>query len=315
MMSRILHFVKKNTVVVIILGLIVSMAFVNPSFLTTANMVNIFTQISLDGVVAFAMTFAIICGEFDLSAGSMYTLATVIFISFYSVLGFWPAILATVAIGAGFGCISGLLVSRIKINAFIVTMAMMVALRGLALLWTNAEPIRNNDDLLYNIGNGTFLGLSYLTWILFAALVIFEIILRYTKFGRNLCATGGNYEVAKLGGINVVFYKMIIFVIVGAVAALQGTLLACRLGSGTALYGSSLALSTIAAVVIGGTSMAGGTGSVVRTFFGVLLVGIMFNILTLMKVDAYWQEFVKGAFVIAVVSIDAISRLKRKGKR
>ncbi len=305
------NILKNNAVLIILISILIIMSFASSIFMTFSNIINILTQISIYGVVAFAMTFAIICGEFDLSVSSTFAFSSIAFIYFSKIVGIIPAMLIVVSMGAIIGLINGLLVSRVKINAFIVTMAMMVTVKGIALFWTNGKPIRNNSEIIYKIGNGSFLGIPYIVIILVAVLIVSELVLKKTRFGRNIYATGGNYTVARMAGIDVVFYKTIVFVILGCAAALQGTMLAFRMGSGSALFGTDLALSVVAAVVIGGTNLTGGRGGAVKTFIGILVVGVIFNSLTLLNVTAYIQDIIKGVVLIAVVSLDALSMMAR----
>ena len=311
MIAKLKSIASNNIVLILLIILIVGMSFASENFFTFTNIINILTQISIYGVVAYAMTFAIICGEFDLSVSSTFALSSVAFIYFSNIFGVIPAILIVLCIGASIGLINGLLVSRVGINAFVVTLATMYSLKGLALFVTNGKPIRNNSDIVYQIGNGKLFGIPYIVILFFISLIISEFLLRKTLFGRNIYATGGNYTVAKMAGINVGFYKTIVFVILGCLAALQGSMLASRLGSGSALFGGDLALSAVAAVVIGGATLTGGRGSTVKTLLGLLVVGVIFNSLTLLGVSAYYQDIIKGFVLIAVVSFSALLSISR----
>jgi len=302
---KMIKFIRDKSIVFALIALVIVMSAINRHFLTFDNIINILVQISVYGVVAFAMTFAIICGEFDLSVSSTFALSTIFFISFSNKIGIIPSILAVLAIGCAIGLLNGLLVSKVKINAFIVTMGTMVSLKGIALFYTNGKPIRNNEDIIYQMGNGTLFSIPYLVVIFFLVLAISEFILKRTKFGRNIYATGGSIKVAKMAGINVDFYKTVVFVILGFAAAFGGIILSCRISAGSALYGADLALSVVAAVVIGGTNLTGGKGSALKTLIGMLVVGVLFNALTLLEVQAYYQEVIKGIILMLVVSLDS----------
>jgi ribose transport system permease protein len=186
----------------------------------------------------------------------------------------------------------------------------MMSIKGLALFYTDGKPVNTPNGFIYDLGNGAlfkgrgFPGIPYLSIIFFAVLLLSFLLLRYTNFGRNLYATGGNYTVAKLAGINVDFYKLMIFVILGLAAALGGIMLGSRMVAGNALYGQDLSLSIIAAIVIGGTSLSGGSGGIFKTLVGLLVVSILFNTLMLLGVQAYYQQLAKGIVVIVVVSTD-----------
>lgn len=299
---------KRSSVIIFLALIIVVMAIVKPqSFLSVDNITNILIQIAVYGVVAFAMTFAIICGEFDLSVSSTFALSTILFIDLSQKIGIVPAIFITLAVGLIIGLINGVLVANAGMNAFITTMATMTALKGVALTYTDGRPINFNSDIIYEIGNGKVLGIPYLVIIFFIVFVVAQILLKNTTMGRNLYATGGNYQVAKMAGVNVRFNKMIIFVILGFMAAFGGILFASRINAGSALYGTDLALYCVAATVIGGTSLSGGSGSAFRTLIGLFVMGVMFNALTLLKIEATYQDAIKGFVLIAVVVIDALS--------
>lgn len=307
-MSKTLNFkifLRENIVIVALIFLVVLMTALSRSFLTAPNLINIFTQISIYGIVACAMTFAIICGEFDLSVGSLIAVTTIVFIDTAKNYGFVVAVVLALVIGILVGFINGFLVAKVKISAFVATLSSMVSLKGLALFYTNGKPINYVHDGMYNLGNGSFLGVPFIVYMFLTFVLIGHLVLKYTKFGRNIFATGGNMTVAAMAGINVVFYKFIVFVILGAVTAFAGIIMACRLNSGNSLFGNDLALSVVAATVIGGTSLSGGKGSVVKTLFGMLVIGVLFNALLILGVQANWQDVIKGLILIAVVSFDA----------
>jgi ribose transport system permease protein len=310
-MENIRNFIKTKTVVVFLIALVIMMIIVKPaSFLSANNTINILVQISSYGMVAYAMTFAIICGEFDLSVSSTFAMSTILYIDISSKMNVPMGMLCALLFGLGIGAINGYLVSKHKMSAFIVTLATMVAVKGLALFYTDT-PISINSDAIYEIGNGTFLGIPYIVYVFFAVLVIAQIILTKTQFGRNLYATGGNESVAKVAGIHVGFYKFIIFVILGGMSAFGAIFFASRLNAGSALYANDLALYCVAATVIGGTRLTGGSGSALRTFLGLLVMGILFNGLTLLKIDASYQNIIKGAVVIAVVAMDSLTKKQK----
>jgi len=304
---------RENIIVVALAAAVVLLTFTTPGFMTASNVKNILAQISLYGMVAFAMTISIIGGEFDLSVSSLMGVTTILFTDIAKKSSVPVAILACVLAGALVGIMNGLMVSKLKINAFVATLAMMLALKGFALTYTNGKPINYPNDALNAFGNGDFLGLPNITWFFLGALTVTWFVLSRTKFGRNVYATGGNLMVAKMAGINVDFYKAMLFVILGVTTAVAGILMAMRLSSGNSLYGGDLTMSVVAGVVIGGTSLSGGRGGAVRTLWGMLLVGVLFNGLQRLEVQANWQDVVKGLILIVVVSVDAVlAQNKRK---
>lgn len=298
-------FLSEKTIIIILCAFVVFMVLKKPSFYTWDNITNILTEFSVYGITACAMTAAIICGEFDLSASSVFAWSTVLFISMTNKIGLLPAIFITLASGMLWGALNGWLVAKVKMSAFIVTLATMTIIQGLAFFYTNGVPINTSDKTLLAIGAFNILGLS-ITPIAFAiVLIVFAIVLKKTRFGRNIYATGGNYEVARLAGIDVNFYKFIIFVILGVCAALSAIMFSTRIRAGSALYGKDLSLYCVAATVIGGTSLSGGNGGVLKTLVGLLVVSILYNALTLLGVQGYFQQLIRGLVLIAVIMIDA----------
>jgi len=309
---KLVHLLKNNIVVAALLLIVAVMALVSNTFLTAANIQNIFGQIAINGIVAFGMTYAIICGEFDLSCGSLLAVVTILFIDLSKRAGIPAAVLVCLLTGFVVGLVNGLLVSKLKISAFVVTLGMMVALKGVALSYTQGKPINYINDSLYAFGNGSLWGIQNIVFFFLIVFVAAEIILRFTKFGRNLYATGGNQTAAKMAGIRVDFYKTSIFVIIGLVTALAGIIMACRTGAGNSLFGGDLSMTVVSAVVIGGSSLSGGRGNAIKTFFGMLVLGVLFNALMILGVQANWQDVIKGAILILVIALDAAFARGRK---
>ncbi len=302
---------RNNIIILVLIIIFIIMSALSSTFFTFDNIINIFAQIAIYGVVAFAMTFAIIAGEFDLSCGSVFALTTILFIDLAPKIGIITSILVCFAVGALIGLLNGWMVAKVRINAFVATMSTMVALKGFALFYTDGKPINYVNDQLYQFGNGSFFGIPYIVIIFFLVFIISELVLRYTKFGRNIYATGGSTTVAQMAGINVKFFKSIIFVIIAMASTFAGIIMACRLNAGNSLFGSDLAMSVVAAVVIGGTSLSGGKGNAIKTFFGMLIIGVLFNALLILGIQANWQNVIKGAILIVVVTVDAYFTTKK----
>lgn len=296
---------RENIIILALALAVVLLGLTAPGFLSVNNFRNIMAQISLYGIVAMAMTISIIGGEFDLSVSALLGVITILFTDFAKRIGVPVAILICLAAGLLVGFLNGVMVAKMKINAFVATLAMMLILRGFALNYTDGRPINYPNEALNAFGNGNFLGLPNITWFFLIALLVTGYVLRRTRFGRNVYATGGNLTVAKMVGINVDFYKIMLFVILGFATTIAGVLTAMRLSSGNSLYGADLTMSAVAGVVIGGTSLSGGRGSAMKTLWGMLLIGVLFNGLQRLEVQANWQDVVKGAVLIVVVTIDA----------
>jgi len=305
-------FFIRNAVSMILVIFVIVMLFVKRSFFLWDNIVNIINECSVYGVTACAMTAAIICGEFDLSASSVFAWSTVLFVLCCNTFGLAAAFVITLVCGAAMGAFNGLLVAKIKMSAFVATLGTMTAIKGLAYVVTDAQPINTNNETLYQIGQFNILGITLAPLVFAAVIVIFIWFLKYTRFGRNIYATGGNYEVARLSGINVEFSKFIVFVLLGVCAAISGMLYCSRIMAGWAPYGSDLALYCVAATVIGGTSLMGGSGGVHKTIIGVLVMAVLFNALTLLNVDGSMQKFIRGLVLIIVIMLDAVANMRSK---
>ncbi len=307
-------FVKNNIIIVALIVAVVILSITAEGFLSLNNLTNILLQISTYGIVAFAMTISIIGGEFDLSISSLMGFITLLFTDVAKKAGVFPAIMLCLAVGVFVGLLNGLMVSKIKMNAFVVTLGMMMFLKGLALTYTDGRPNNFPNDKLNAFGNGSFLGIPTITWFFLLAFLIVHLVLRHTRFGRNVYATGGNMTVAQMAGINVDFYKTMLFVILGFCTAASAILMSMRLSSGNSLYGSDLTMSVVAGVVIGGTSMSGGSGSAVRTFWGMLFIGVLFNGLQRLEIQASWQDVIKGLILICVIATDCLMAQKKTRK-
>ena len=304
--KSIASFAKNNIIIVALVAFVALFSVTARGFLTLNNITNILLQISTYGIVAFAMTISIIGGEFDLSVSSLMGFTTLLFTDQAKKLGVFPAILICLAVGLVVGLLNGLMVSKLKMNAFVVTLGMMMFIKGLALTYTGGRPNNFPNPALNSFANGSFLRIPTITWFFLLTFLIVHLVLRHTRFGRNVYATGGNPTVARMAGINVDFYKAMLFVILGFTTAVSAILMSMRLSAGNVLYGSDLTMSVIAGIVIGGTSMAGGSGSAVRTFWGTLFIGVLFNGLQRLEIQASWQDVIKGAILILVISTDSI---------
>ena len=295
---------RENYIALVIIAAIIFFSLLSEYFFNLNNFLNILNQISIYGIVAITMTIAIICGEIDLSVSSTFPLSAIIFILSIEKFGVFVAILFALAYGLAIGSLNGFLVSKIKINSFIVTLGTMMISMGIALTITKGVTIQTLNESVGRFGSLKFGNLE-IYFIIFAVLAIVgQIVLSRTVFGRNLYAVGGGYEVAKLAGIKVNYYKFIVFVLLGLSTSLSGILLATRLAAASPEYGKDLALYTISVVVIGGASLSGGSGSIVKTLLGLVFMGILFNGVNLVNLESYIQQALKGAIVVAVVLFD-----------
>ena len=282
-------------------------AVINPRFLSVANILNVFRQSSINAVIAIGMTFVILTGGIDLSVGSILAFCGAVSAAMLS-SGINPvlSLLVALVLGLFFGIVNGVLVSVMKLQAFIVTLVTMTFLRGATLVFTNGKPITVNDGgaLFENIGGGYLFNIPipiYITLILFVA---GHYILTNTRFGRYTYAIGGNEEATKLSGIKVNNIKIWIYGISGILSALAGIITRSRLFSAQPTGGTGYELDAIAAVVLGGTSLAGGVGKITGTALGAIIIGVLGNALNLLDVSSYYQMMIKAAVILIAVLID-----------
>lgn len=291
-------------------ALMIALALARPNFLTVGNLVNLVRQISINGILAVGVTYVLLTGGVDLSLGSLVALTGVI-AAMFAHPGQHAAvvpILAGVAAGALCGVVNGLLVTRGRIAPFVVTLGMMTSARGLTLLLSGGRPVSNLTAGFTSIGSGDFAGIPAPTWILLAVAAVSHVFLRKMRLGRHVYAVGGNESAARASGVHVNTVKLVCYTICGAMAGLAGVVLAARITTGQPNAGVGYELDAIAAVVIGGTSLNGGSGGVGGTILGALLIGVINNGLDLLNVSSYYQQVIKGLIIVGAVWLDRSKR-------
>ena len=290
-------------------------------FLSNENMLIVLRQISINGILAIGMTFVIITAGVDLSVGSVLALSGIVAARFattntgLAIGDTAHAVLMPLIIALGIGIVCGLLngtiLARYRLQPFIVTMGMLSAARGLALLTTDGNPVSQlNSDFRW-LGNGYVLGIPVPVILFVVLFALAWVLLNKTLFGRYVYAVGGNQKSARTSGISVVKIKVLVYTLCGALAGIAGLILTARTGSAQTNAGAAYELDAIAAVVIGGTSMAGGVGTLVGTLFGILIIGVMNNGLDLLGVQSYYQQIIKGALIVVAVLLDPSRKQQR----
>ena len=282
------------------------LSLTTPNFFSLQNMTIVLRQVSINGILAIGVTFVIIAGGIDLSLGSVVALAGVVAAIFahpgeYALV---VPIAMAISVGLLIGYLNGLVVTWVKVAPFIVTLGMMTIARGLALVASDGRPITNLSDSFNAIGGGNLLGVPLPILIFILVIVVSSFVLKQTRLGRYMYAVGGNEKAAFASGVRVNSVKMIAYMICSGLAGLAGIVLAARINTGQPNAGVAYELDAIAAVVIGGTSLAGGIGSIGGTVLGVLLIGVINNGLDLLNVSSYYQQIIKGVIIIAAVLID-----------
>ncbi|GEK32987.1 ABC transporter permease [Kurthia sibirica] len=303
---------KKYNLFFIFIAFILIGSLLSDQFLSVQNILNLLQQSSFVGIVSIGMTFVILVAGIDLSVGAILAL-TGMFVSILLNTGMNPfmAITLTIAFGAFLGFVNGFISTKFKVPAFIATLAMMVSARGLALLTTNGEPIYDLPASFTVLGGNIFgkIPLTAVIWIVLTIIAI--VVLKYTTFGRKIYAVGGNAESARLSGIRVNRYITWCFVICGTLAGVAGILMSAWLTVGQPTAGTGLELDVIAAVVLGGTSLMGGKGSIGGTFIGVLIMSMIVNIFNLLGLSSYYQSIFMGVIIVlALVMNQMISNKK-----
>ena len=299
-----------------------AMTFLSGNFATSDNLFNVLRQVSINLCISVGMTMVILTGGIDLSVGSILAFtgaiaaglmrngislqATDTFIGFT----FLGCVLAALLVGAALGFFNGLMVARFNIPPFVATLAMLTIARGATMLYTNGYPITGLGDEFTYIGTGWFLGIPMPVWVAFIIILAFIFFMRKSKTGRYIYAIGGNERATMLSGINICKVKIMVYTLTGILCAVAGLLLTARLDSAQPNAGGGYELDSIAAVVIGGTSLSGGKGSILGTVIGALIIGVLNNGLVLLNVSPFWQQVIKGCVILLAVMMDRVNSKK-----
>ena len=294
------------------------------AFFPTMNFFSIYNQLnnilfnnSVYLILAAGVTLVIICAGCDLSIGGMLSLSGIVAIQMMNYMPIVPAILCSLALGALVGFINGFFVVHQKTEPFIITLGMGMALKGIGQQLTDAHPVSPTNSEFMKIANGKAFGsIPYLVIIMLVVLVIVHVILRYSQFGRNCFAVGGDYEVAVYAGINARRTKWAAFVISGVTAAIGGVLLSSKQASGNSIFGDATPLLIHCGAVIGGTSLTGGKGGIPQTFVGLMSLGILINCMNMLQpslpfLTPYIQQLVQGVVIVGILWLDCFG-VKRK---
>ena len=293
--------------------LAVLLTVLTPHFLTVSNLRNVLEQTTINAVVAIGMTFVILSGGIDLSVGSLVALSGVALAGALQAGVPLPlALLAGLATGAAAGLVNGLLITRGKLPAFIATLGMMSVARGLTLFVTDGRPISGFDAGFRTLATGRVLGVPASVLLAGVLYLAAHLVLTRTRFGLYVYAIGGNEEATRLSGVGVRFHKTMVYVLAGLMSAVASVILTARLNSAQPIAGMMYELDAIAATVIGGTSLLGGSGTIGGTLIGALIMGVLRNGLNLLGISSFLQQVVIGLVIIAAVLVD--SALKAPSK-
>ncbi|TCN28710.1 ABC transporter permease [Sinorhizobium americanum] len=305
------EMIRQFSIVLVFFLIVAFFAFANQYFMTWLNWLNLVRQSSINGILAIGVTFVILTKGIDLSVGSVMALAGMIAASLVTETNeqfVLFGIFAGLAAGAGLGLVNGVLVAAVKVPPFVVTLGMLSVARGLTLIFSEGRPIPNLSDPFKWIGSGQIMYIPVPIVILFVVFLIGWTVLNYTTFGRYVFAVGGNEKAARTSGISTKVIVGATYVISGLLAGLAGLVLTARTTAALPQAGIGYELDAIAAVVIGGTSLAGGRGSLLGTLIGALIIGTINNGMDLMGVSSYYQQVLKGTIIVVAVIADQIRK-------
>ncbi len=292
-----------------LLFLIVVVSFLNPNFFTVDNLMNILRQTSVNAIIAVGMTLVILTGGIDLSVGSVLALCGAFAASLIAIeVPVLIAIPTALFSGAALGALSGFIIAKGKVQAFIATLVTMTLLRGVTMVYTDGRPIStgftDTADAFAWFGTGYMFGIPVPVWLMAIVFAAVWYLLNHTRFGRYVYASGGNESATRLSGINVDKVKIGVYSICGVLAALAGIIVTSRLSSAQPTAGMGYELDAIAAVVVGGTSLLGGRGKIMGTLIGALIIGFLNNALNLLDVSSYYQMIAKAVVILLAVLVD-----------
>jgi ribose/xylose/arabinose/galactoside ABC-type transport system permease subunit len=304
MSNKLLAKILKYRVLVVLCILFLSATLSTEEFLTPRNLSNVLLQIATDGIIAIGMTFVIVTGGIDLSVGSVLALTSVIAIGLQPHTGSTGASVLALLTGLIIGAINGLLVTKVGINPFISTLGMLTFVRGLALGVTNTRPVSGIDPAFAELATTPLLGIPLAVVFFLLLVFVCHYILSYTPLGRGFYAVGGNLEASWLAGIKTNAYLIAAYTFTSFTAALSGVLLASRINTGSPIIGEATPLVVIASVLLGGASMTGGSGTILGTLQGILVLGVLNNGMNLLGVADFYQTIVTGILLVLVMLFD-----------
>jgi len=310
--QKILERIRQSDILVLLIVLAVVcivVSFLSPVFLTRRNIMNTLRQVSLTAICGFGLAMVVLVGEIDLSVGSQQAIAGISSVYVLNATGsITLAIIAALLCGVVVGAINGLLVTKANINSLIATLGTMAIWRGLAMVITGAVSFQSRVEKFQEIATG-FTGFIPNAVVLATILyIVIYYILNYTTFGRKIYAIGGNKEASRLSGLPVNRIKLMVYIISSVLTMLSGVLLASRMASAQPTAGTGFEMIVIASVILGGISLAGGTGTIAGALIGMMILGVLQNGLTLLDVSSFWQDITRGIVIILAVFVDGIRK-------
>ncbi|MEZ4628910.1 MAG: ABC transporter permease [Eubacteriales bacterium] len=312
--KRSLRALTKQKAVIAILAMLILMLFFKTNFYTSYNLLSILKDAAVNEIIAFGVTLTVIAAGCDLSVGGVMCLSGIVSIQLINGgMNMWLAVIIAVLCGAAVGFINGFLVVQQKTEAFIITLGVGMLIKGVNQQLTDAHPVSCTNMEFMKIANGKIGGVipNLAIYMLVIGLLVYAL-LRFTSYGRNLYALGGDYDVAKYSGINVITTKWLAFVLSGALAAIAGVLLSSKLNTGSSIYGDDTALMVNCGVVVGGTSFAGGVGGILQSFIGLMVLQLLGNCMNMLGIAPYIQQVCQGVVIVAIIWLDCYGRKRKR---
>lgn len=312
--KRSLRALTRQKAVIAILAMLILMLFFKTNFYTSYNLLNVLKDAAVNEIIAFGVTLTVIAAGCDLSVGGVMCLSGIVSIQLInSGMNMYLAILLAVLSGAAVGFVNGFLVVQQKTEAFIITLGTGMLIKGINQQLTDAHPVSCANMEFMKIANGKIGGVipNLALYMIVIGLLVYAL-LRYTSYGRNLYALGGDYDVAKYSGINVISTKWLAFILSGALAAVAGVLLSSKLNTGSSIYGDDTALMVNCGVVVGGTSFAGGVGGILQSFIGLMVLQLLTNCMNMLGIAPYLQQVCQGVVIVVIIWLDCYGRKRKR---
>jgi ribose/xylose/arabinose/galactoside ABC-type transport system permease subunit len=300
-----LDFARRFGIVVVFALLVLTMVIASPQFRTQGNFLNLLQQNAIIGILACAMTFAIILGGFDLSVGANAAFCSVVAARLMIDLNIPVGIAGAIVAGLLIGLVNGLLIAYVGVNPFVSTLGTMTVVRGLVFVYTNATPLFGVPFSFTEVGLGRTLGVPNAFWIFFGVALVLYVLLSRTRFGHYVYAIGGNVTAAREMGVNVRRIRLLVYAMIGICAAISGIILVGQTATGQPAGALNYELTAIGAVIVGGATLSGGYGNLLSTIVGVFLLGVVSNALNLFGVSPFWQPVATGTILIIAVALDS----------
>ena len=309
--QRVRRALSEYGVVLALVLLVIIVALLQPAFLSFGNVSNVLAQWAPVAIMGIGMTYVVLTGGFDLSMAATYALAAVVAATLGQTLPPILAFIGAIAVAGIVGLFNGMIVTLLRVNPFIATLGSSLIITGVALLLTGNRPIQVTFEPFTVLGRGSFAGVPLSAWLMIVLFIIGGLILAFTKYGHNIYAVGGNREAARLSGIRAGWVVASAYLVAGICAGIAGTVTASRLSSAQAGLSGQLVFDVLTVVIVGGTTLAGGKGSMWRTAVGVAILATLQNGFNLLDIDAYYQNIIKGVIIIAALTSVDWSRFAR----